>query len=140
MQLNRYPTKTFIPKFSEVPKELSLFHYNTTIVDLKPFNPECDDYNDSYMCNYNELYPRIQSSAKKYLVNRNLNFYEPVKDAEIMAQLKSLRNKLKDPSEQESLSKPTRRGVLRYSKSLNTQEKNSMTNLGNFFKEKEEIF
>lgn len=134
MQLNRYPTKTFIPKFSEVPKELSLFHYNTTIVDLKPFNPECDDYNDGYMYNYNELYPRIQSSAKKYLVNRNLNFYEPVKDAEIMAQLKSLRTKLKDPSEQESLSKPTRRGVLRYSKSCNTPEKSSMTNLGNFFK------
>ena len=129
---NRFPIKTFMSKFTEVPKELSLFHYNTTIVDLKPFNPECDDYNDGYMYNYNELYPRIEASTKKYLINRNLNFYEPVKDAEIMAQFKSLRNKLKDPNEQESLVKP-KRAVLRYSKSLNIPEKTRMANLGNLF-------
>jgi len=108
---------------NDVPKELSLFHYNTTIIDLKPFDAftQVESQQENY--NYNDLYADFypknelfhlnannqlvvnggQNQAKKYLINRNMNFFEPVKDAEMLVHLKSLRTKLKDPNSKETI-------------------------------------
>ena len=105
-------SKTFVSESPPI-KQLSLFHYNTTIVDLRPFDAfsesESENHNSSYSYNdlYAEFYPRnelfhlntqnqLVASPKKYLINRNMKFFEPVKDAEMLVQLKSLRSKLKD--------------------------------------------
>jgi hypothetical protein len=88
-----------------------MFQYNTTIVDLNPFE------NRDTRVSYSKSHPDLTTatvdsrfrtenalmfnkivSQKKFLINRNLRFYEPVQDAkerhQIMANFDTLRTKL----------------------------------------------
>ena len=88
-----------------------MFQYNTTIVDLNPF--ENRDTRVSYSKSHPDLTVAAADSRfrtentlmfnkiisqKKFLINRNLRFYEPVQDAkerhQIMANFDTLRTKL----------------------------------------------
>ncbi|CAF0976690.1 unnamed protein product [Brachionus calyciflorus] len=84
------------------PDRPSNFNYNTTIVALNPFKKDLFD----------DLKPDLSTSSthsstigndtnlakllnqRKFLINKNIRFYEPVKDAEIIAQMHLLRSKL----------------------------------------------
>lgn len=132
---------TYSPKITDTPRKIPLFHFNTTIVDLKPFNPEnCygqQQQQENYNYNeiYSEFYPKtdhqnLSSSptnpSKKFLIKKNLNFYEPVKDAEMLAQLKTLRTKL---NRNDKLKGTTRNDTLKHSKSLNIPTKSKLESL-----------
>ncbi len=145
-------SKTFTSN-NEGPKELSLFHFNTTIVDLKPFDAfnhlEATQENYNYNDLYADFYPKnelfhlnannqivvngSQNHAKKYLINRNMNFFEPVKDAEMLAHLKSLRTKLKDPIAKENITiniqNREKSESLKHSKSCLTRKKPTFENM-----------
>ena len=93
----------------------SLFQYNTTIVDLNPFEKK-----DARIA-YSKSHPNLSAAPtstngdsrfreentvmfnkivnqKKFLINKNIRFYEPVKDAkerhQIMAKFDTLRTRL----------------------------------------------
>lgn len=103
-----YPLNTLSE--SSLMEKGSLFQYNTTIVDLNPFerkeNPS-DVYNRSQQAPFsgdarfrtenNVLFNKIVNQ-KKFLINKNIRFYEPVRDAkerhQIMAKFDTLRSKL----------------------------------------------
>ena len=80
----------------------SMFQYNTTIVDLNPFQkernhdrPKSSPYKNLKLDQNDALLNKIVSQ-KKFFVNKNMskNFYEPVKDAEMLANIDFLRSKL----------------------------------------------
>lgn len=87
--------------FGQDKHNLLTINYNTTIVDLNPFKKENfhpeefhpDSSNHSRTSSGNENTPKILPQ-RKYLINKNLRFYEPIKDAEIIAQMHLLRSKL----------------------------------------------
>ena len=88
----------------------ALFQYNTSIVDLNPFEkrdnrlrtpptfiprtPHALGVIDTRFRSENSLMLSKIMSQKKFLVNKNIRFYEPIKDAEILANIDSLRSKL----------------------------------------------
>ena len=87
--------------------KVPLFYFNTTIVDLKPFDLERqlnDDKHRSFnyidtLDNTTHTSSLLQTNqfanlSKKYLINKSMTFYQPVKDAEVLAQFESLRLKL----------------------------------------------
>ena len=77
----------------------SLFQYNTSIVDLNPFEKR-DNRSTGLLdsrfrsSDNNTLMLNKIMNQKKFLVNKNIRFYEPIKDAEILANFDSLRSKL----------------------------------------------
>lgn len=74
--------------------EFPLFQYNTSIIDLKLFPKEEQEDAQSYDYT-NEIQPNYNFiNSKKYLINKNIRFYQPIKDAEMLVQLESLRVKL----------------------------------------------
>ncbi|RMZ97072.1 hypothetical protein BpHYR1_024220 [Brachionus plicatilis] len=93
------------------PEKPANFNYNTTIVALNPFKKDLFD----------DLHPEFSTSSRsssgsdtnlakllnqrKYLINKNIRFYEPIKDAEIMAQMHWLRTKLQSTNLSKSRSK-----------------------------------
>jgi hypothetical protein len=93
----------------------SLFQYNTTIVDLNPFEKKdariayskshpnlsvapASTNGDSRFREENTVMFNKIVNQKKFLINKNIRFYEPVKDAkerhQIMAKFDTLRSKL----------------------------------------------
>ena len=90
------PKLTFTSKYS-YPKDFPLFQFSTTVVDLKPFNTGQNDRHNSTTPDLNASRNETASApnkSKQYLINKKLSFYEPVKDAEMLAHLNALRLKL----------------------------------------------
>lgn len=77
------------------------FNYNTSIINLKPFNPEIEttqvtsslrtskiEFDDHF------LKPETTTSGahrRSFLVNKNFRFYQPLKDAEMFVEIDVLR-------------------------------------------------
>lgn len=76
--------------------DYQMFQYNiSSIIDLKlfPKNNEEEENNFLYS-NYSTENQFNNLNQKKYLINKNIRFYQPIKDAEMLVQLDSLRMKL----------------------------------------------
>lgn len=90
------------------------FNYNATIVALNPFkkdiiedmHPEFSTSSRSSSGSYTNLAKLL--NQRKYLINKNIRFYEPIKDAEIIAQMHWLRTKLQSSK----ISKSYNNGIL----------------------------
>ena len=105
----QYPLRTFSD--INLPEKSSLFQYNTTIVDLNPFESKKEDNTSIHGKNQqasfisdtrfrsenNVIFNKIVNQ-KKFLINKSIRFYEPVKDAKernkIMSDFDTLRSKL----------------------------------------------
>lgn len=84
------------------------FNYNTTIVDLNPFKKQFQQEHDDAQTRishifYNPNLDKVEDqrtfrnnliNKKKFLINKNMRFYEPVKDAEMLVEFQTLRLRL----------------------------------------------
>ena len=125
--------------------DFPLFQYNTSIIDLKLF-PKDQDQDSSYSydnLNYgNEIQPAY-INPKKYLINKNFRFYQPVKDATMLAQLDSLRMKLQASASNKTNDNPNTRpihssSIRNNNNNFNEQHSNDPYSCKNCFTCKEE--
>jgi hypothetical protein len=98
---------------------------------------------ENYYANYNEIQPNSINS-KKYLINKNIRFYQPIQDATMLAQLDSLRMKLQASANNKTnnnlIRQPISSSVIRNSKSgnINANHVNDPYSCKNCFNCKEE--
>lgn len=99
---------------SSLHNDFPIFQYNTSIIDLKLFPTKSEETtsNNMYDGSNNEVaHPNYSNiNTKKYLINKNFRFYQPVKDAQMMVQLDSLRLKLQASVNQNS-SEPSKKPI-----------------------------